>query len=149
MATPPFTLEALDHVVLRVRDVRRMVDFYVRVLGCTLEKVQESIGLWQLRAGSALIDLLDCSAGTAAESGAPASDAAGGNMDHFCLRVGHWDEAAMRAWLQEQGARVGTSGTRYGAEGSGPSLYVFDPEGNQVELKGPPDGVEEAPRVGR
>ena len=145
MARRPFTLEALDHVVLRVRDVERMADFYVRVLGCTLEKVQESIGLWQLRAGSALIDLLDCGAVTRGESGAPEGDAAGRNMDHFCLRVGHWDEAALRTWLQEQGAHIGTSGTRYGAEGSGPSLYVFDPEGNQVELKGPPDRAEARP----
>lgn len=147
MATPPFTLEALDHVVLRVRDVQPMVDFYCRVLGCTLEKVQESIGLWQLRAGSALIDLLDCSAAPDGKSGAP-DGGAGRNMDHFCLRVARYDEAILRAWLQAQGAIVGTSGTRYGAEGNGPSLYVFDPEGNQVELKGPPDSPEVAPRVG-
>lgn len=134
MAKPPFTLEALDHVVLRVRDVRTMLDFYCRVLGCVLEKEQQSIGLWQLRAGSALIDLLDCGAATAGTIREPVDDA-GRNMDHFCLRVAGYDEAAMRAWLQAQGANVGTSGTRYGAEGSGPSLYLFDPEGNQLELK--------------
>lgn len=138
MPTPPFTLEALDHVVLRVRAMPPMLDFYCRVLGCTLEKTQEAIGLWQVRAGSALIDLLDCGAATERVGSASAVDGPR-NMDHFCLRVAGFDERAMRAWLEEQGARVGTGGTRYGAEGSGPSLYVFDPEGNQVELKGPPD----------
>jgi hypothetical protein len=31
------------------------------------------------------------------------------------------------------------SGQRYGAEGDGPSIYILDPDGNSVELKGPPD----------
>ena len=26
---------------------------------------------------------------------------------------------------------------RYGAEGTGPSIYIHDPDGNEVELKGP------------
>jgi hypothetical protein len=28
--------------------------------------------------------------------------------------------------------------SRNGAEGEGPSIYLHDPEGNMVELKGPP-----------
>jgi len=41
--------------------------------------------------------------------------------------------------VQANGARVGEFGWRYGAEGEGPSLYIEDPEGNTVELKGPPE----------
>lgn len=135
---PPFRLEGLDHVVLRVRELQPMLDFYCRVLGCTLEKKQEALGLWQLRAGSALIDLLDCGKEAGA---APAQAAVRGehDMDHFCLRVSGYDETALRAWLDAQGARAGESGRRYGAEGMGPSLYVYDPQGNRVELKGPPE----------
>ena len=33
---------------------------------------------------------------------------------------------------------AGAVESRYGAEGEGPSLYLQDPEGNEVELKGPP-----------
>lgn len=135
MANTPIKLLALDHVVLRTTQRDAMLDFYGRVLGCTLEKTQESIGLWQLRAGSALIDLLDCSGAHAATNGSVAMGAAR-NMDHFCLRVAAWDETALRRWFVDCDVQVGSSGTRYGAEGSGPSLYVFDPEGNQVELKG-------------
>lgn len=55
----PFTLQRLDHVVLRVRDVAAMQRFYCDVLGCTVEKRQEAVGLLQLRAGDSLIDLVD------------------------------------------------------------------------------------------
>ena len=133
MAAPPFALAALDHVVLRVNDLPRMLAFYRDVLGCTLEKKQESIGLWQLRAGNALIDLLDCS-GPAIQIPAAARQP---NMDHFCLRLQAWDEAALRTWLQDHGVEAGPVVTRYGASGSGPSIYITDPEANRVELKAP------------
>ena len=41
------------------------------------------------------------------------------------------------------GARIGEKAIRYGADGFGPSLYFFDPEGNMVELKGPPQSSGE------
>lgn len=55
----PFTLQRLDHVVLRVRNMASMLAFYCDVLGCTVEKRQDAIGLLQLRAGDSLIDLVD------------------------------------------------------------------------------------------
>ena len=51
-------IRGIDHVVLRVRDRDRALAFYRDVLGCTLEREQASLGLWQLRAGTALIDLV-------------------------------------------------------------------------------------------
>ncbi|MCK9516159.1 MAG: VOC family protein [Ottowia sp.] len=132
MVEPPFAFAALDHVVLRVSDLPRMLAFYRDVLGCGLEKKQEAIGLWQLRAGDALIDLLESS-----DAASDAVDARRRNMDHFCLRLQHWDEQALRSWLQGRGVSVGPAVTRYGACGSGPSIYIEDPEGNTVELKAP------------
>ena len=35
--------------------------------------------------------------------------------------------------------QVGEQRKRFGADGEGPSVYLTDPEGNVVELKGPPD----------
>lgn len=133
----PFSIVHLDHVVLRVRDVQAMLDFYMRVLGCPMERVQQELGLYQVRAGTSLIDLvpLDGKLGRAGGAG-PGKE--GRNLDHFCLRIDPWDEPALRAHLATHGITVGESGTRYGAEGDGPSLYVADPEGNVVELKGPP-----------
>lgn len=133
----PFSLRQLDHVVLRVRDVAAMRRFYCDVLGCTPELDQPGIGLFQLRAGASLIDLVDVN-GKLGRMGGAAPGAEARNMDHFCLAVEGYDEATIVAYLKAQGARVGDIGMRYGAEGEGPSIYVFDPENNVVELKGPP-----------
>jgi hypothetical protein len=59
-------------------------------------------------------------------------------MDHLCLRIESFSEAALRAHLRSAGVEASAVESRYGAEGRGPSMYIFDPEGNTVELKGPP-----------
>ena len=73
--------------------------------------------------------------------GGAAPGAAGRNMDHLCLRVEPFGREAIVAHLQAHGVRIGDFGSRYGAEGEGPSQYLYDPEGNLVELKGPPDAA--------
>jgi glyoxylase I family protein len=134
--TPPFALRGLDHIVLRVRDVRAMLAFYTVVLGCSMERQQEELGLYQVRAGTSLVDLVTLDGKLGRAGGAPPGKEAR-NLDHFCLRIEPYDEAALRAHLESHGVAVGESGSRYGAEGEGPSLYLSDPEGNMVELKGP------------
>jgi len=135
-----FAIVGIDHVVIRARDPARLIDFYCDVLGCTVERRQDAIGLVQLRAGHSLIDIVGVD-GKLGRMGGAAPGSEGHNMDHLCLRVDPFDIEAIRAHLAARGAQIGESGTRYGAEGSGPSLYLSDPEGNTVELKGPPDSV--------
>ncbi|MGE0697749.1 MAG: VOC family protein [Hyphomicrobiaceae bacterium] len=140
MTSPaPFRPLGLDHVVLRVKDVPRVQAFYCDVLGAKLEKVQDALGLYQLRAGTALIDLVDI-AGALGVKGGAAPGLEARNMDHLCIRIEPFDEAAMRAHLEAHGISPGEVVSRYGAEGQGPSMYITDPEGNSVELKGPPHG---------
>ncbi|HTP76427.1 MAG TPA: VOC family protein [Rhizomicrobium sp.] len=123
--------------MLRVRDVRASLRFYCVVLGCTLDKVQDAIGLWQVRAGSSLIDLVTLDGMLGRRGGAgPGTEAH--NLDHFAIRIVPFDEAAIRAHLGRHGIEIVESGQRYGAEGTGPSVYIRDPDGNTVELKGPP-----------
>jgi catechol 2,3-dioxygenase-like lactoylglutathione lyase family enzyme len=131
-----FTIRNLDHVVLRVSDLARALDFYCQVLGCREERRQQALGLVQLRAGSSLIDLVDIDA-PLGKAGGAAPGREGRNMDHFCVRIEPFEEAAIRAHLQAHGVAAGPLEQRYGAEGSGPSIYIEDPEGNVVELKGP------------
>lgn len=133
----PFTILALDHVVLRVADLARSLSFYVDALGCGIEKRQEEIGLIQLRAGVSLIDLVPID-GKLGRAGGAAPGREGRNMDHFCIEVAPFDEAQIRAHLSAHNITLGESGKRYGAKGDGPSLYITDPDGNVVELKGPP-----------
>lgn len=128
----------IDHVVLRVRDMDAMVRFYQEVLGCTLELEQADIGLVQLRAGRSLIDLADIE-GAVGRAGGAAPGREGRNMDHFCLRIEPFDAEAIAAHLKAHGVEPGPVERRFGADGRGPSIYISDPEGNMVELKGPPD----------
>jgi glyoxylase I family protein len=134
---PPFTLHQIDHVALRVRDLDASLHFYRDVLGCTLDKVQEKIGLWQVRAGSSLIDLVPLD-GMLGKIGGAGPGPEGHNLDHFAFQIDRFDDAAIRAHLTAHDVRVTDAGQRYGAQGTGPSIYILDPDGNTVELKGPP-----------
>lgn len=119
----------LDHVVLRVADIDRSIAFYGNVLGCAVERRLPEIGLVQLRAGAAMIDLVP----------KQPEDDAGRNMDHFAVRIERMDVAALGAHLRRHGIDPGEVRRRYGAEGYGASIYIADPDGNTVELKGPPE----------
>lgn len=130
-------LSHIDHIVLRVIDLDAMIRFYCSVLGCTIERRQDEIGLVQLRAGSCLVDLVPVD-GKLGRLGGAAPGAQGRNVDHFCFRVEPFDAAAIHAHLAGHGVAAAPVATRYGAEGQGPSIYLQDPEGNTVELKGPP-----------
>jgi catechol 2,3-dioxygenase-like lactoylglutathione lyase family enzyme len=133
----PINIRLIDHVVIRAKNLDRMIEFYCEVLGCRLERGPGEMRLAQLRAGNSLIDLVDVAGPLGGEPNATPNLGAG-NMDHFCVQVEPWDADAIRAHLQRHAIEVGDVATRYGALGNGPSLYLADPEGNAVELKGPP-----------
>lgn len=133
-----FKILGIDHIVLRVADLDRMLAFYCEALGCVVERREDRIGLIQLRAGSALIDLVPVDS-ELGRSGGAAPGAEGRNLDHFCLRIEPFEEDAIRDHLASHGIDAGPLKSRYGAQGVGPSIYIEDPEGNVVELKGPGD----------
>ena len=128
-------IRGLDHVVLRVRDLERALRFYCGALGCTEERRSDALGLVQLRAGASLVDLVvvDSPLG---RLGGPAAGESGRNMDHFAVQLERFDETQLRAHLASHGVAPGDVAQRYGALGMGPSMYVRDPDGNVVELKG-------------
>ena len=123
----------IDHIVLRVADMPRMIDFYVHLLGCRVERRLDDLGLVQLRAGRALVDLVSVE-GTLGRVGGAAAGAEA-NLDHVCFRVEPFDATAIRLHLENAGIRVGATGSRYGAEGEGPSICSCRSEGNTIELK--------------
>ncbi|SDL25769.1 Glyoxalase/Bleomycin resistance protein/Dioxygenase superfamily protein [Modicisalibacter muralis] len=131
-------IREIDHVVLRVTNLETILSFYESVLGCRVEKRNDAAGLVQLRAGRSLIDLVPVD-GKLGKMGGAAPGREGHNVDHVCLRVEPFDAEAIRGHLLSLGVGVGDVEQRYGAEGTGPSLYLSDPEGNTIELKGPPN----------
>ncbi|MDR9865712.1 VOC family protein [Pseudomonas baetica] len=132
----PFVIQHIDHIVLRVADLQRSIEFYGQVFGAEVVKINEPLGLVHLRAGTSMIDLVDLH-GELGRKGGGAAGAERRNVDHFCLRIEPFDEAALIEHLQAHGLSVEKAARRFGAQGYGLSVYCFDPDGNQVELKGP------------
>ena len=133
------SIREIDHVVLRVRDIDAMRRFYCDVLGATHVAYRPEYGMSHLKAGASMIDLVAADGKLGKAGGAPPGRE-GRNMDHLCLRVEPFDQDAIVAHLKRHGVEVGEIRRRYGAQGNGISIYVSDPEGNTVELKGPSDG---------
>jgi catechol 2,3-dioxygenase-like lactoylglutathione lyase family enzyme len=123
-----FTPLGIDHIVLKVRDQAAAQRFYQDVLGCTLDHVNERLSLVQLRFGEHLIDLLPLPPGT------PRSASTG--LDHFCLSIRCDDLRQLAEDLKRRGIEgEGEVVERRGAYGTGPSLYLRDPDGYRIELK--------------
>ncbi|MFO1253568.1 MAG: VOC family protein [Inhella sp.] len=134
---PPFAVQRIDHLVLRVSDLARSLAFYEQVLGCQLVRRRDDLGLLHLRAGSSMLDLVALS-GPLGQRGGAGPGAEGRNVDHLCLRIEPFDAASLVAHLARFGLQpLGPVTDNFGAEGDGPSLYCTDPDGNTIELKGP------------
>ena len=131
------SIREIDHVVLRVVDLEKMVHFYTQALGCTVERERPDLGLVHLRAGRSLVDLVPID-GPIGRQGGAAPGKEGRNLEHLCFRVESFDLEAVRRQLAPFGLEPGVPKQRFGADGEGPSVYFSDPEGNTVELKGPP-----------
>ncbi|MGV0034243.1 MAG: VOC family protein [Candidatus Azotimanducaceae bacterium WSBS_2022_MAG_OTU7] len=128
----PFNIEGIDHLVLRVSNLAESRKFYEGLLGCVMERELPDLGLFQLRAGKQLIDLV------------PIGSQLGGvcevvqenrNQDHFCLTISPFEPDVITEMMVAAGVICSEVGTRYGADGYGLSVYVTDPDGNTVELK--------------
>ena len=131
-----FAILDIDHVVFRVRDLTRMEAFYREALGCPVIKRQDHLGLVHIRVGRALVDLVSVD-GKLGRAGGAAPGPAVHNVAHLCLRVEPFDAAAIRTFMAASGVPCSEPSSNFGAEGEGLSLYLTDPEGNTIELKGP------------
>tara|TARA_B100000676_G_C17985173_1_gene791472 strand:+ start:327 stop:875 length:549 start_codon:yes stop_codon:yes gene_type:complete len=137
----PINVIGLDHVVLRVANIKISLEWYKNVLGCVEERIVPNLGLYQLRLGLALIDLVPFD-GTLGKIGGGPPTKKRRNMDHFAIQIIDFDEKKIRLHLSRQGVESTSVERRYGSLGHGPSMYILDPDGNTVELKGPPDSCQ-------
>lgn len=133
--TESLAVSGIDHVVLRVRDLETSLRFYTQVLGCPLERRRDDLGLYQLRAGGSLIDLVPVD-GVIGRRGGPAANPDAHNVDHICLRIAGFEPERTRSLLKRHGVQVDSEGVRYGSSGDGYSMSITDPDGNGIELRG-------------
>jgi catechol 2,3-dioxygenase-like lactoylglutathione lyase family enzyme len=127
--------KSIDHIVLRTDRYQALIDFYCNVMGCTVEReTADEFGLTQLRAGNALIDIVNVE-GEIGKLGGPAPQQTGNNLDHFCLQIEPFEERDLISYLEKCGVECGEFQERYGATGMGRSLYLKDVVGNNIELR--------------
>ena len=121
-------VKELGHIVLYVSNIERSRHFYGDVLGWN-EIKSERHGAAIFTAGRTHHELLLLEIG---ETEAPIPSGRRVGMYHFGLKIGTTDEELAAAIQEVQAARI----TIVGASDHGVthSLYIQDPDGNEVEL---------------
>jgi glyoxylase I family protein len=129
MSPIPARFNGIDHVVLRVTDLERTLNFYRTVLGLTVERIFEQIGLYQIRCGANLIDIVQLKPGEAL------AEPAQRGIEHLCLSI-EADLDEVQSGLQALGVGIVMGPMEvYGAKGFGTSIYIRDPDDYDIELK--------------
>lgn len=122
-------VNGLAHLVLRVRDLERSVDFYTRVLGMHVVA----------RAGGRMAFLNSAGAGDkshelgllALGAAAPAPDPQRVGLYHFAWPVDSVQELeSFHQHLVDQGVNI----VGYGDHGISMGVYFTDPDGNEMEV---------------
>jgi glyoxylase I family protein len=137
---PPFVPEGIDHVLLLISGMETALKFYCDVLGLNIHNQIPQHAMVQLRAGGALIDLVDLESPQG--NWARPTPAGGRNLDHICIALAAHDETALRAHLAQHQVAIVEEGMHGGARGESLSIYIRDPAGNSIELKGPPSAAK-------
>lgn len=119
-----FKVTGIDHLVLRSNNIEKMVNFYVNILGFSIEKINEDIGITHFRMGDHLLDLLKVTEKPSKEK----------NLEHFCLRILPFDYESLKHYFQQHNIELLRYGKRYSAQGMGDSFYIKDPDGNEIEF---------------
>ncbi len=129
------TVAALDHFVLRVRDLDASLAFYRDVLGLPIQFLDEYRAgqrpFVSVRIGNQLLDLVPD------PTFDPAAGKSAGGFLHFCIGVPAGSLGRIVPWLKEKGVTIleDQPMPRMGATGMGLSIYITDPDDYVVELK--------------
>jgi len=132
-----FKIKRLDHLVIRTTNIKEMISFYCFILGYKVgrDNLKES-GLIELSAGESMIDLFDVSSDNISIEKTIQCDKDIKNLDHFCILLESFDETDIKVHLKNFGVSCSDVEMNYGSNGYGPSIFLYDPDGNKVELKG-------------
>ncbi len=117
----PFTLDHLDHIVLRVRNLQRSLAFY-RMLGAGGQREVAAGTVLQVAPNQSLIF----------QQRSDYSPATVGSVDHINLTIQARSIFDVGDYLRQNGAEI----VRGPEEGrAGPTVYVHDPDGYMLEIR--------------
>ena len=127
-------ITAMDHIVLNISDIDRSLQFYMDVLGLKAERLDE------YRKGEAPFPSVRISDDTLIDlfpsKDMPLGESAPKNLNHYCMVAEALDLNELVDNLREQGVTVLQEPvSRWGAHGRAMSVYILDPDGNQVEIR--------------
>ena len=134
------TVRELGHLVLYVRDVRRSASFYRDVLGWRQvipEPESDPVGVAAFSSGRTHHELLLIEVGGDA---APIPSGRRVGLYHFGLNVGESDDDLRAALDQVRGAGATVVGASDHTVTH--SVYILDPDGNEIELYVDVPGVD-------
>jgi len=127
----------MDHIVLNVDDDEKMIAFYTDILMMPAERLEEyrsgRVAFASVRLNrDTIIDLFPKKLWQ--ESGKSAGEI--GNLNHFCvvLEKSDWDALTDRLKSNNIAIEAGPA-PRWGAHGTGTSVYFRDPEHNLIEAR--------------
>jgi len=135
----PFKVTEMDHIVLNVKDIDRSLAFYTEVLGLDGERVQEfregKVGFPSVRINrETIIDLFPVKGESAHQPRVEGKNQ--GNLNHFCLVVEEKNLSEIADYLKGRKVTVREGPiSRWGARGRATSIYFFDPDGNEIEIR--------------
>jgi len=130
-----FKIKRLDHLVIKTTNIKEMMSFYCFILGYKIQRDSlKETGLLELSAGESMIDLFDSK--HESNLNRLSGESKNNNIDHFCILLDNFDETDIKVHLKSFGVACSEIEMNYGSSGYGPSVYIHDPDGNKVELKG-------------
>lgn len=130
-----FNIREMDHIVLNVRDMDRVLDFYMHTLGLKAERLEEfrqgKVPFPSVRVNhDTIIDLFPVTTAMPGEKMSLAS------LNHFCLVIDPTDMQQVIDHLQQHGVTIEQGPVqRWGAHGNATSIYFCDPEQRQIEIR--------------
>ncbi len=124
----------LDHVGVKVTDLDRSIGFYRDIFGFEMVDRRmlgnSNVEAAAMQVGGSILFLLHVASFRAR------SPEEHGGVDHFCLTFTDPEFREILERTKAMGVRLeGGVTPRTGATGRSDSQYIFDPDGNQIEVK--------------